>query len=113
MHEMSLCEGVVQALQDNARSQGFSRVRTVWLEIGRFAGVETEAMRFCFDAVTRGTLAEGATLEIIDLPGRAWCMDCGDTVTLDQRYDPCPVCGGYQLQPTAGDELRIKQLEVD
>ena len=110
---MSLCEGVLEVLEDNARKQHYARVRTVWLEIGRFAGVEADAMRFCFDAVCRGTLAEGATLEIIELPGRAWCMQCGETVALDQRYDPCPHCGGYQLQPTGGDELRIKELEVD
>ena len=113
MHEMSLCEGVLQVVQDNARSQQFSRVKTVYLEIGRFAGVEIEAMRFCFEAICRDTLAEGAALEIIELPGQCWCMDCGHTVRLQQRLDPCPDCGGYQLEATGGDELRVKQLEVE
>ena len=113
MHEMSLCEGVVQVLQEQAASQQFSRVNTVWLEIGRFAGVEIEALRFCFDVVCHGTLAEGATLEIIELPGAAWCMQCSKAVTLEKRFDPCPDCGGYQVQATGGDEMRIKELEVD
>jgi len=113
MHEMSLCEGVLQVLQDNARSQGYSRVKTVWLEIGSLSGVEIEAMRFSFDLVMKGSLAAEAKLEIIRVPGQAWCMQCGKRVAVTERYDACPDCGGYQLQVTAGDELRIKELEVD
>lgn len=113
MHEMSLCEGVLQVLQDNARSQGYSRVKTVWLEIGSLSGVEVEAMRFSFDLVMKETLADGAKLEIIRVPGQAWCMQCGKPVAVTERYDACPECGGYQLQVTAGDEMRVKELEVD
>ncbi len=113
MHEMSLCEGVLQVLQDNARSQGYQRVKTVWLEIGGLAGVELDAMRFSFDAVTRGTLAERAKLEIIEVPGEAWCMQCATTVAVQQRFDACPDCGSYQLQVTGGEEMKIKELEVE
>ncbi len=113
MHEMSLCEGVLQILQQSAETQGFRRVKTVWLEIGALSGVEVEAMRFSFDVVMRGSLADGATLEIIDLPGQAWCMQCAETVTVTQRFDACPICDSYQLQVTAGDEMKIKELEVE
>ncbi len=112
MHEMSLCESVLQILEDNAKSRGFAKVKTVWLEIGGLAGVELEAMRFAFDAVTRGTLADQARLEIIELPGQAWCMQCARTVQVKQRFDACPDCGGYQLQVIGGEEMRIKELEV-
>ena len=64
MHELSLAEGVLDLIEETARREGFSRVHGVWLEIGRQSAVEPEAMRFCFDAVVRGTLAEGARLEI-------------------------------------------------
>ncbi len=113
MHEMSLCESVVRILEDNARSQGFGRVKTVWLEVGALSGVEIEAMRFSFDAVTRGTLADRAKLELIALPGEAWCMQCAKSVEVQQRFDACPTCGSYQLQVTGGDELKIKELEVE
>jgi hydrogenase nickel incorporation protein HypA/HybF len=113
MHEMSLCEGVLQVLEDSARQQGFSRVRTVWLEIGGLSGVEPWAMRFGFDAVTRGSLAEGAALEIIEVPGQAWCLPCAKTVAVRQRFDACPDCGSHQLQVTGGEEMKIKQLEVE
>lgn len=113
MHEMSLCEGVLQVLEDEAKRQHFSKVKTVWLEIGAMSGVEVEAMRFCFDAVIRHTLADDAKLEIIKIPGEAWCLQCAQTVTVQQRFDACPHCGSYQLQVTQGDEMRIKELEVE
>ncbi|MFK5984983.1 MAG: hydrogenase maturation nickel metallochaperone HypA [Pseudomonadota bacterium] len=113
MHEMSLCEGVLQVLEDNAKSQGFKRVIAVWLEIGGLSGVEPEAMRFCFDAVTRDTLADHAILEILEVSGEAWCMICAKNIKVQQRFDKCPDCGSYQLQVTGGDHMRIKQLEVE
>ncbi len=113
MHEMSLCESVLKILEDNAQSQGFKRVKTVWLEIGGLSGVELEAMRFSFDAVTRDTLADHARLEIIEVPGQAWCMQCSKSVVVKQRFDACPDCASYQLQVTGGDEMKIKELEVE
>lgn len=112
MHEMSLCEGVVQVIEDEARRHGFTRVRAVRLAIGRFAGVETAALRFGFDVVARGTVAEGARLDIDEMPGRAICFSCGETVDIPDRLAPCPLCGGTRLLATGGDDMTIKDLEV-
>lgn len=113
MHEMSLAEGVLQLMEDAAVNQGFARVKAVWLEIGQLSAVEVEAMRFCFDAVTRGSLAEGATLNIIELPGEGWCMQCAATVAIGERFGACPQCGSHQVQATGGTEMRVKELEVE
>ena len=113
MHEMALAEGVLQILEDAARREGFGRVRAVWLEVGRLSSVEPEAMRFCFDAVTRDSVAEGARLEIVSTPGAAWCMQCSAQTELAALGDACPRCGSYQLQVTAGTEMRVKELEVE
>lgn len=112
MHEMSLAEGMRGVIEDAARTQGFARVRTVWLELGQLAAVEREALRFSFDVVMRGSLADGAALEIVEVPGMAWCMQCSESVPLAERGEPCPRCGSYQLQVTAGTEMRVKELEV-
>ncbi|CAB1369424.1 hydrogenase maturation nickel metallochaperone HypA [Denitratisoma oestradiolicum] len=113
MHEMSLAEGVMELIAEAARREGFARVRTVWLEIGRLAAVETEALRFCFDDAMTGTLAEGARLEIIDLPGQAWCRQCQAEVALLDDDGICPQCGGFELRITGGDQMRVKELEVE
>ncbi len=113
MHELSLCESIVDVLERRAVDHSYSRVRTVWLEIGPLAGVELEALRFSFDVATRGTLAENAALRIIETKGEAWCMACSKTVPVKERFAACPECGSYRLQLTGGEELRIKELEVD
>jgi hydrogenase nickel incorporation protein HypA/HybF len=112
MHEMSLCEGVIEIIEAEARRQSFTRVKTVWLEIGALSQVEPDAMRFCFDVVAAHSVAAEARLEIVSSPGQAWCMSCVKTVAVERRYDPCPCCGGYQLQITGGDDMRLRELEV-
>jgi hydrogenase nickel incorporation protein HypA/HybF len=113
MHEMSLAESVLQIIEDTAHRERFSKVKAVWLEIGALAGVEPEAMRFCFDAVVRESLADGARLEIVSAPGAAWCMPCSRVVAIATRGDACPMCGSYQLQVTGGADLRVRELEVE
>lgn len=113
MHEMSLCESILQTLEQQAEVQKYRKVNSVRLEIGALAGVEIDALRFSFDIVVKGSLADAAKLEIIEIPGQAWCMSCACTVVVEQLYDQCPHCGGYQLQVTGGDQMRIKELEVE
>mgnify|MGYP000436052445 CR=1 FL=1 len=112
MHEMSLADGIRRIVEAQAAAHGFTRVECLRLEIGRFAAVEKSALAFAFDVAMRGSPAEGARLEIIDLPGRALCHDCGETVEIGHRLAPCPRCGGGRLMPQGGDEMRIRDMEV-
>lgn len=112
MHEMSLAEGVLGVVQDAARAHAPCRVRTVRLEIGALAAVECEALRFAFEVVKRGSVAEQAQLDIVQVPGAAWCMQCARSVPLAGRGEPCPQCGSWQLQVTDGEQMRVKELEL-
>lgn len=113
MHEMALAEGVLQLIEDAAQRENFVRVKTVWLEIGQLSSVEPEALAFCFDAVTRDSIAEGSRLEFVVTPGSGWCLQCSATVPMTELYTACPQCGGCQLQVTGGTEMRVKELEVE
>ncbi len=113
MHEMSLAENVRQIIEAAARDQRFSRVKSVRLEIGQLSCVEAEAMRFCFDSAMAGSLAEGARLEIIETPGTGQCSACGKTVAMTEQYGLCPDCGSPHLQIVAGNEMRVKDMEVE
>ena len=113
MHEMSLAEGVLQLVEDTARREQANKVKLVVLEIGRLSSVEPEALKFCFEAVTHGSIAHGAALEIIAVPGVGWCMPCAASVTMDELYGACPQCGSHQVQPTGGTEMRVKEIEIE
>jgi hydrogenase nickel incorporation protein HypA/HybF len=110
---MSLAENVREIIEDAAREQGFARVMSVRLEIGRLSSVEPEAMRFCFDAAMAGSIAERARLEIVETPGQGRCEDCGRDQAVDALYEACPHCGGYRVRVTGGDAMRIMDLEVE
>jgi hydrogenase nickel incorporation protein HypA/HybF len=113
MHELSLAENVVHIIDEAARADGFRRVRKVTLEIGQLAMVDAEAMRFCFAAAVRGSIADGATLEIVELPGSGWCSSCAATVPLTDIIAACPRCGAFQVQASGGTEMKLSSLEVE
>ena len=113
MHELSLCENILQTIEQQANIQHYRSVKVVWLEIGELAGVEADALRFSFDSVMQGSIVDQARLEIIEISGQANCSQCAKQVPIQQRYDDCPICGHFPLQIVSGDQMRIKQLEVE
>ena len=112
MHEMALAESMLEIVEQTARGNGARRVTMVRLEIGALSHVEPEALRFCFDVVTRESLAEGARLDIQSTPGEAWCLPCGMAVPLSGLGEACPHCGSYQLSISKGDAMRVREIEV-
>lgn len=112
MHELALCENIVQTLRRSAEIEGFSQVTRIWLEVGSLAAVDMRALRFNFDLVARGTVAEAAMIEINEIPAHAWCMNCSRTVEVYERFARCSFCGNPDLSLAGGAELKIMRLEV-
>ncbi|WP_197320836.1 hydrogenase maturation nickel metallochaperone HypA [Saccharomonospora sp. NB11] len=109
MHELSITQSVVDAVVDHT---GGARVLSVRLEVGALSGVEADALRFCFDAVTRGTPVEGAELVIETVPGRGWCPRCEAESELSSFLDTCS-CGSMDVHVRSGQQLRIRDVEVE
>ncbi len=112
MHELSLLENVREILENHALSQNFTKITQVTLEIGKLSSVEPDALRFGFDVVMKGSLAEHAELIISDLAGLGICQQCGLQVELETLYDPCPHCGSPLVKIIQGAEMKIKDLIV-
>ena len=108
MHELSIAQSIVEMVGERA---GDARVHRLTLVIGQLSGVMPEALRFCFDVCTEGTVLEGAALEIIEPSGRGRCPDCGREQEMQSFFEVC-ACGAAGLDCIAGDELRIKQMEM-
>jgi hydrogenase nickel incorporation protein HypA/HybF len=113
MHEMALTESLVEIAVEEARRQAARRVLKIRLDVGALSHAEPEALAFCFEAVAVGTIAEGAALLIERPAGVGWCEDCAKSVSLSERFSACPECGGYRVKMTAGDEFRIRELEIE
>jgi hydrogenase nickel incorporation protein HypA/HybF len=110
MHELGVTQSIVEICETHAAGR---RVLAVSLEMGDLSGVVPEAVEFCFEACIRETLLEGARLHIERVPGTARCRICAAEFAVRSYHDACPTCGGYQVEILSGEELRVKQLEVE
>lgn len=112
MHELSLLENVREILESHALSQNFTRVTRITLEIGKLSCVEPDALRFGFDVVMKGSLAEGSELVITEANGIGLCRQCGQESVIETLYNPCAVCGCPFVDVVQGAEMKIKDLIV-
>ena len=86
MHEMGIACSILEAVQKELRRYPDQRASKVALRIGEFAGVDTESLRFCFEAIVKGSELGPLALEI------EWCR----------------VADGFR-----GDDLNLASLELD
>ncbi|MEU4314309.1 hydrogenase maturation nickel metallochaperone HypA [Nocardia sp. NPDC024068] len=108
MHELALTQSVVDAVCEHAAGR---RVHAVTVDVGVLTAVVPDAMRFCFDLVAEGTLAQGASLDLRSVPGAAHCRGCGADFSVTDLVLLCR-CGSADVEIRAGRELRIRSMEV-
>jgi hydrogenase nickel incorporation protein HypA/HybF len=113
MHELSIIHSIIEAVETEVSGRlGQYRVETLNLHIGALAGVEIDSLEFLWPAAVQNTALENAECRIERIAGQAKCQDCGSAFEIEQYYDPCPQCGSHLLHVTAGEELKIKSIEL-
>ena len=112
MHELAVTREIVRIVEERLRREGGGRAIRVVVEIGALSHVTPEAVALCFEACARNGPAEGAELVFRRVPGRGVCQRCHAHVTLNALLEPCPRCGAPAVRPTAGQDLRVLELEV-
>lgn len=112
MHEVSVMQSALRIALEQARDQHAERIHRIALRVGRFSGVVPEALEFAFDVVTSGTIAEGATLTIEELPLSCHCPACGHGFEPPNFEFTCPACGHERTTVRGGQELELAYLEV-
>jgi hydrogenase nickel incorporation protein HypA/HybF len=109
MHELSVAAAMVDTVERHARGR---RVSTVTLRIGHLRQVMPDSLSFYFEHVARGTVAEGARLEIIEVPAEMRCSDCAQTWSPEGAAFRCPRCDGTG-SVEQGEELEVESIEVE
>ncbi|MDR2035422.1 MAG: hydrogenase maturation nickel metallochaperone HypA [Coriobacteriales bacterium] len=113
MHEFSLMTGVLDAVEISARENNASKITEVKLVIGAMSEVLEEAMDFAFEALSPGTLAEGARLTMTKVSPKSRCLACGEEFEHDRLHFACPRCDSLATQLIAGKEMYIESMEIE
>ena len=113
MHEMGISNSVIKAVRAEAARYPGSHPRRVGLRIGELAAVDPEALRFCFQALTRETDLESLELEIEIHPRHHRCRECGTEFNVKDFDFACQQCGAADSECISGDELEMAYLELE
>lgn len=113
MHEVGIAESIIDIAVKTAVKNGFSKVLSVTVNIGKLVAVENDSLMFAFDTLKEGTILNLAGLIINDIDIKGKCIDCGEENIYDEYFFACKNCGSYNVKIVAGEELDIKDIEVD
>lgn len=112
MHELAVCQALVQQLQDVSGANGGGRVELVRLRIGPLSGVEAALLAQAFPLAAAGTVAAGAELAITAAPVIVQCSDCGASGAAAPNRMLCPACGSYRVRTVSGTEMLLESVEL-
>jgi hydrogenase nickel incorporation protein HypA/HybF len=113
VHEIGIANSILEATRKEAARQGAARVHRVCVRIGTLAGVDADALRFGFEALTRDTDFAVLELEIELCPRVHRCPACSDEFAVADYEFRCPQCGEEKTQFVSGDQLELAYLEID
>ena len=111
MHEMSIAIQLMAQIEALAAENGATRVEVVELDVGVLEQVVPEALEMAFEAAGDGTVAEGARLDIREVPAEARCRDCGRLYAPTLASYVCPDCGKAVPEIMAGKGMVLMSLE--
>ncbi len=110
---MGITQGILAASFEAAQDAGATRITEIRVSVGELTEVVEFALQFAFESLTPGTMAEGATLVVTNVPARSRCRSCGSEYGHDRFEMLCPSCGSFDVEPLQGRELRIDSIETD
>ncbi len=113
MHELSIAMSMIEMATEEAERRGGVQVHAIHLKLGQLSGVVKDALLFSYEVACEGTLLEGSSLIIEEIPVVVYCPTCRAETTLAslQRFC-CSACGALTSEVVRGKELEVVALEI-
>jgi hydrogenase nickel incorporation protein HypA/HybF len=108
MHEMSYCEGVLEAVERRAAGR---RVDRIGVRIGAVHRVVADAFEQSFQIAAAGGPAAQASTEVVVVPVQGHCMQCRHDFESGDPEPACPACGSLEVAASGGDEVILAWLQ--
>ena len=114
MHELGLVNYVVEQVSKIAEEQNVKKIRSVTLQFGEVSGIVTSYLHDYWLWYTKKfPLFDGAELKTEEIPAVTWCDDCKITYSTVKYGKTCPHCGSGNTWLLRGNEMMIKEVEVE
>lgn len=113
MHELGIAQDMLKIALDYAGKHAAKRITAFNIEISAAADESEDSLRFHIEHLTRGTIADGARIEIVRVAARAQCLDCGNEFDWETPGELCPRCDGHRLRGLPQDEFKLTSIEVE
>ncbi len=108
MHELALCEAIIDTATRHADGQ---RLQHVQVRIGHFRQVVPDALLFSWELLTQGTDLAGCELIVDHVPAVIECQACGAQTTLDAPILLCRSCESSDVTLISGEEFMIASID--
>ena len=112
MHELSIAQGIVELLKRHLPAGEKQVIKSIKLKVGDLTRIAPESLEYCFNAASEGTAAQGARLEIENVPAVYRCKECDSEFKAWNFIAICPTCGNPGAELISGDELDIVEIEL-
>ena len=120
MHELSMAQGIINAVLDTATANNATEVNEVTVEVGRLAMINPEQLQFILGVLVENTLMEDAEIVFGEIPAEIQCYDCdfkGEAI-LDEKdhYAPlvkCPKCDSINVETLNGKDIVVKNIVIE
>jgi len=113
MHEMAIAQGILDIVLKTAAENEATKVTGIKLLIGQMTQIQPESLQFGFEALSIGSIAEGANLEIKIVPLVGQCNSCRQEFAIERYCFVCPHCNSNSVHLVSGRELAVEYLEVE
>ena len=113
MHELGITENILNITLAKASEGQATRILKINLVIGELSGFAADCIRFYFDTLSKGTIAQGAALHFETVPAESRCRNCSDAFRPQDTLWSCPKCGSQGVEISKGRELYIESVEVE
>ena len=112
MHEASITESLLSLALEKANEAKAGKITRINLVIGELSGVVGDCVQFYFDAISKSTIADGATLNFETKATQIKCRKCETVFTPDNHEWKCPKCKETSAEIVAGRECYMESIEV-
>ncbi len=112
MHELGIARDILDVVDQYITEKQMPLVRSIRIRIGRLSGIVPDSLSFCFEAIVADTPMSGASLNMVQVPTRAECQDCGNSFEIEEPAFVCASCSSGRVKVVSGTELQVMDIEL-